>query len=115
MHGPGPRPPLRGTELRRLLVLRGRLRDEVAGAPRRVQREVLRALELARRLRLEGCARPWTPPAMAPDELLREIKWRVDVASLAEVSAAVRVLDRARRGGAWRTLRGPGRRASRAR
>jgi hypothetical protein len=67
------------------------------GAPRTVQRDVLRALEEARRARQHGPARPWIPPAMAGDELVREIKWRLDAAALAEVDAAARVLERARR------------------
>lgn len=91
-----------GGELRRLLVLRGRVRDRIMGASRALQREVLRALEEARRLRLEGRVESWTPPAMAPGELLREIKWRIDVASLHEADAAARMLDRAARDAARR-------------
>jgi len=86
-----------GTELRRLLVFRGRLRQEIVGLPRRAQRDVLRALEHARQLRLHGRAAAWTPPAMTAAELIREIKWRIDASSLAEVTAGVEVLDRARR------------------
>lgn len=88
---------LSGTELRRLLVLRDRLRDVVVGVPRRLQTEVLRALEAARQIRVEGRTRPWTPPTMTRDELVREIKWRLDAAGLDEVVAAARVMDRAAR------------------
>lgn len=96
---------LSGGELRRLLVLRTRVRDGIVGAPRAVQRDVLRALEEARRLRLEGRAESWIPPAMAPGELIREIKWRIDVASLHEAGAAARALDRAARDAARRRRR----------
>lgn len=88
---------LSGSELRRLLVLRGRLREAIVGVPRTIQRDVLRAIEEARRARQRGPAGPWIPPAMAGDELVREIKWRLDAAALAEVDAAARVLERARR------------------
>jgi hypothetical protein len=91
-----------GGDLRRLLVLRSRVRDRIVDAPRAVQREVLRSLEEARRLRLDGRVESWTPPALAPGELLREIKWRIDVASLPEADAAARVLDRAARDAARR-------------
>lgn len=97
---------LSGSELRRLLVLRGRLRETIIGAPRAIQRDVLRALEEARQARQHGLARPWIPPDMAGDELVREIKWRLEAASLAEVDAAARVMERARRRLAART--GPG-------
>lgn len=96
---------LSGGELRRLLVLRSQVRDRIVGAPRAVQRDVLRALEEARRLRLDGRVESWTPPAMAPDELIREIKWRIGVASLREAEAAARVLDRAAKGAARRQRR----------
>jgi hypothetical protein len=102
---------LSGSELRRLLVLRGRLRETIVGAPRTIQRDVLRALEEARRARQHGHAPPWIPPDMARDELVREIKWRLDAASLVEVDAADRVMERARRRLTART--GPGTRSAR--
>jgi hypothetical protein len=80
-----------------LLVLRGRLREEIVGLPRQAQRDVLQALERARQQRLHGKAAPWTPPAMTAAELIREIKWRIDAAALPEVVAGAAVLDRARR------------------
>ncbi|MDR7542853.1 MAG: hypothetical protein QN120_01230 [Armatimonadota bacterium] len=92
-----PRSALSGSELRRLLVLRSRLRGAVVAAPRAVRREVLGALEAARQRRQYGRARPWTPPEMTGDELIREIKWRLDAADLQEVDAAARVLERANR------------------
>jgi hypothetical protein len=98
-----------GSELRRLLALRRRLRDAVVGTPRAVQRDVLRALEGARAVRQEGRAGPWTPPEMTGDELLREIKWRLDAAALGEVDAAALVLDRASRRLAERRRRQPAR------
>jgi hypothetical protein len=96
---------LSGSELRRLLVLRSRLREAIVGVPRAVQREVLQAIETARQVRQEGRTRAWTPPEMTRDELIREIKWRLDAAGLDEVDAAARVIDRAGRRG-----RGPVRR-----
>lgn len=105
MSAPGHARFLSGGELRRLLALRSRVRDGVVGAPRAVQRDVLRAIEEARRMRLEGRLESWTPPAMAPDELIREIKWRIDVASPHEADAAARVLDRAARNAARRKRR----------
>jgi hypothetical protein len=88
---------LTGSELRRLLVLRDRARQEIVGAPRSVQREALQAMEAARRLRQEGQTADWRPPQMTGEEYVREIKWRLDVAALTEVEAATRVLDRAAR------------------
>ncbi|MGQ0569965.1 MAG: hypothetical protein ACT4P5_10625 [Armatimonadota bacterium] len=90
---------LSGHEIRRLLVLRSQLRDGIVGLARRAQREILEALEEARQLRLYGRARTSAPPAMATDELIREIKWRIDAASLSELSAGARVLERAKRTG----------------
>jgi hypothetical protein len=84
-----------GGELRRLLALRARLREAVVGQSRGTQREVLRAMEEARRRRENRDAAPWMPPAMATDELIREIKWRLDVASVPELDAAEAVLARA--------------------
>ncbi len=97
-----PQPHLSGTELRRLLVLRSRLRDGIVGLPQRAQRDVLQALEHARQRRLLGRVTPWTPPAMTAAELIRELKWRIDAASLPEVTAGAEVLDRARRAPAGR-------------
>jgi hypothetical protein len=51
-------------------------------------------MEEARQLRQLGKAVPWTPPAMATDELIREIKWRLDVASVPELDAAEAALER---------------------
>jgi hypothetical protein len=86
-----------GGELRRLLALRARLRQDIVGQSRATQRDVLCAMEEARQLRQLGKASQWTPPAMAPDELIREIKWRLDVASVPELDAAAAVLERAAR------------------
>lgn len=83
-----------GAELRRLLALRARLRDDIVGRPRATQREVLRVMEETRQRRQTGAAVPWVPPAMATDELIREIKWRLDVASVPELDAAVAALER---------------------
>ncbi|MGH2403558.1 MAG: hypothetical protein ACRDGN_03755 [bacterium] len=94
-----------GHNLRRLLVLRERLRDQVVGLPRDLQHEVLRALEAARHLRLHGSAAVRTPPQMTAAESLREIKWRVEAASLAELTAAASALDRVRRKAAARAQR----------
>jgi hypothetical protein len=96
-------PLVSGSELRRILVLRDRLRASIVGLPRAEQREVLRALETARQMRQEGHTRSWTPPEMTRNEIIREIKWRLDAASLVEVEAAVRVLDRAERRAGTRT------------
>jgi hypothetical protein len=86
---------LSGAEIRRLLVLRSRLRDAVVGLPRPAQRAILQALEEARLQREHGRPLSWSPPAMGTGELIREIKWRVDVAPLAELDAGVRTLERA--------------------
>lgn len=86
---------LSGADLRRLLVLRERLRAQVVVGSRRQRQEVLHAMEQARQLRLRGRAVPWQVPAMTSSELLREIKWRLDAASLEETAAAARVLDSA--------------------
>ncbi|MDI6771695.1 MAG: hypothetical protein QME77_03815 [bacterium] len=88
---------LSGADLRRLLVLRDRLRGEIVVGSRRKRQEVLRAMEQARQLRLYGRAVPYQVPAMTSSELLREIKWRLDAASLEEATAAARVLHSARR------------------
>lgn len=78
-------------------MLRDRLRGEIVGRGHHQRQEVLRAMEKARQLRLHGRAAPWQAPAMTSSELLREIKWRLDSASLEEATAAARVLDSARR------------------
>ncbi len=83
-----------GGELRRLLALRARLREDIVGRPRATQREVLRVMEEARQRRQTGNAAPWMPPTMATDELIREIKWRLDVASVSELDAAAAALER---------------------
>jgi hypothetical protein len=88
---------LSGSELRRLLVLRERLRGAVVGAPRSVQIEVLQALEAGRQARVEGRTWSWAPPAMTRDELIREIKWRLEAAGISEVDAAAHAVDRASR------------------
>jgi hypothetical protein len=96
---------LSGHDLRRLILLRRRIRDEIVGLPRDLQHEVLRALERARHQRLHGADPPRTPPQMTAAEILREIKWRIDAASLVELNAAARALDRVRRKAAVRTHR----------
>jgi hypothetical protein len=89
-----------------MLALRARLRQAVVGQARATQREVLRVMEEARQRRQTGAVTAWTPPAMATDELLREVKWRLDVASVAELDAAAEVLERAARAAARRPDRG---------
>jgi hypothetical protein len=96
---------LSGHDLRRLILLRRRIRDEIVGLPRDLQHEVLRALERARHQRLHGTDPPRTPPQMTAAEILREIKWRIDAASLTELNAAAWALDRVRRKAAVRTRR----------
>ncbi|MGQ0549830.1 MAG: hypothetical protein ACT4PY_09225 [Armatimonadota bacterium] len=102
-----------GHDLRRLIVLRQHIRDQVVGLPRDLQHEVLRALEAARHLRLHGSAPPRTPPQMTAAETLREIKWRADAASLVELNAAAGALARVRRKAAARAQRVADRRSSR--
>ncbi|MDR7555617.1 MAG: hypothetical protein QN157_08425 [Armatimonadota bacterium] len=85
---------LSGTDLRHLLQLRRRLRDEIVAIPRDLLREVLYALEQTRRWRYQPSPPPWAPAEMSRGELLRELKWRLDVAALPELVAAARVLDR---------------------
>lgn len=87
---------LTGTRLRQLLQLRHRLRHEAADVPRDVLREILYAIEQTRRWRLGPDRAPWAPAQMSRAELLRELKWRLDVAALPELTAAARVLDRTR-------------------
>ncbi len=88
-----PKQILSGAELRRLLLLRERLRTAIVTASRRQRQEVLAAMELARQKRLGGRTVPWQAPEMAPSELLREIKWRLDISSLEEAGAAARALE----------------------
>ncbi len=83
-----------GTDLRHLLQLRRRLRNEIVAIPRELLREVLYALEQTRRWRHQPSPPPWAPAQMSRGELLRELKWRLDVAALPELVAAARVLDR---------------------
>jgi hypothetical protein len=97
MRSPTGRQALSGSELHRLLALRSRLRAEIVGAPRRVQRDVLEMMEAARQARQDGRVRRWVAPEMTRDEVIREIKWRLDAAGLDEVDAAARVMARARR------------------
>jgi len=54
-------------------------------------------MEQARQKRLHGRTVPHQVPAMTSSELLREIKWQLDAASLEEATAAARVMDSARR------------------
>ena len=83
--------------MRQLLEWRRRLRDEIVALPRVGQREVLGAIEEARRSRLSGTQAARTPPEMSRAELIRRLKWRIDAAGLEESAAGVRALDRARR------------------
>jgi hypothetical protein len=87
-------------------VLRSRLREAIVGVPRAVQREVLQAIETARESRQTGRSHAWTPPEMTRDELIREVKWRLDSAGLDEVEAAARVIDRTARRGRGAARRG---------
>ncbi len=102
-----------GHDLRRLIVLRQEIRDRIVGLPRDLQHEVLRALEAARHLRLHGSTASRIPPQMTGAEVLREIKWRADAASLAELNAAATALDRVRRKAAARAQRTAHRRSLR--
>ncbi len=86
---------LSGRNLRRLLDLRGRIRNEVLSLPVSRQREVLREIETARRKRLPGPRDPLRD--LAAGEVLREIKWLVGTLSLEEAEVAVRALDRVKR------------------
>jgi len=88
---------LSGSELRQLLVWRRRLRDEIVRLPRVWQREVLGAVEEARRHRLSTSQPVGTPMEMGRAELIRRLKWRIDAAGLEESAAGVRALDRASR------------------
>jgi hypothetical protein len=96
---------LSGADMRRLLQLRRRLRDELVRLPRARQRDVLLALARARHARLHAAAAVPVPPEMTPAELRRELKWRIDAAGLAELEAGARVLDRAQRVAAARIRR----------
>lgn len=105
---------LSGSEIRRVVQLRERLRDGIIGLHREAQRDVLRALGEARRRRLGSHGNAWEPPAMTPAELIREIRWRVDAAPLDELTAAAAALERAKEraargvGTVRRTRRSPG-------
>ncbi len=94
-----------GHDLRQLIVLRQQIRDQVVGLPRVLLHEVLRALEAARHLRLHGSVATRTPPQMTAAEVLREIKWRTDAASLTELHAAAAALTRVRRKAGLRARR----------
>jgi len=98
MGAPGAIRRLSGGELRQLLEWRRRLRSEIVGLPRVWQRQVLDALEEARRHRLAGPSPQPTPTEMSRAELVHLIKWRIDAAGLEESAAGIRALDRARRG-----------------
>jgi hypothetical protein len=95
---------LGGADLRTLLQLRRRLRDEIVAIPRDQLREVLYALEQTRRWR-HAPPPPWAPAEMSRGEILRELKWRLDVAALPELVAAARVLDRIQQARAAARLR----------
>jgi hypothetical protein len=91
---------LSGSELRELLVLRARLRETAVGLPRAALHETLVAMEQARQ------GRPPRPiAAMTGGELLRELKWRLQTASAAELRAAAAIVERARRALAARARR----------
>ncbi|MCL6553587.1 MAG: hypothetical protein K6W08_10785 [Firmicutes bacterium] len=105
---PPHRMPLGGADLRTLLQLRRRLRHEIVAIPRDQLREVLYALEQTRRWR--HAPPPWAPAEMSRGEILRELKWRLDVAALPELVAAARVLDRIQQARAAARLRSRGRR-----
>lgn len=83
---------LSGRDLGRLLTLRQRIRTEVVALPLGQQRQVLRAMQDARRQRLAGPHDPIRD--LAPGEVLREVKWLTGTLSLDEAEAAVRAMDR---------------------
>lgn len=86
---------VRGSDLRRLLELRRRIRNEVLDLPISRQRQLLREMVAARRDLVPGprdAARE-----LATGEVLREIKWLLNTLSLREAEIAVRALDRLRR------------------
>ena len=85
---------LSGRNVRRLLELRERIRNEVLALPLSQQRQLLRLMETARRERLPGPRDPVRE--LAAGEVLREIKWLIGTLSLEEAEAAVRALDRFR-------------------
>lgn len=97
MSTPGAIRHLSGGELRQLLEWRRRLRNEIVGLPRVWQRQVLDALEGARRHRLAGTSPEPIPTEMSRAEMIHLIKWRIDAAGLEESAAGIRALDRARR------------------
>ena len=88
---------LSGSELRQLLEWRRRLRDEIVALPRVGQREVLGAIEAARRNRLSGRQEAPIAVEMGRAEIIRQLKWRIDAAGLEESAAGIRALDRAQR------------------
>lgn len=85
-------PRLSGSELRRLLELRERIKLEAFRLPTGRQRQLLELLERSR---------PWTaPPPPLPEmsrgELVRAINWRLGTITLPTALAAAALLDRAR-------------------
>ena len=80
-----------------MLEWRRRLRDEIVALPRVGQREVLGAIETARRHRLSGLHAAPIAVEMSRAELIRQLKWRIDAAGLGESAAGIRALDRAQR------------------
>ncbi|MDR7512241.1 MAG: hypothetical protein QN147_09525 [Armatimonadota bacterium] len=91
---------LSGSELRELLVLRARLRETAVGLPRAALHAALVAMEQAH------AGRPPRPVAlMTGGELLRELKWRLETASPAELRAGAASVERARRARARREAR----------
>jgi hypothetical protein len=97
MATPGAMRQLSGGELRQLLEWRRRLRAEIVGLSRVGMRQVLHALEEARRQRLAGPPAETAPAVMTRAEMIHRLKWRIDAAGLEESGAGIRALDRARR------------------
>lgn len=80
---------LSGTELRRLLQLREKIKVESLQLPRPLQHRLLELLE---------AARPWqVPPQAVPEmsrgELIRAIRWRLGTIPLAGAVAAAEFID----------------------
>ncbi len=75
---------LSGSEIRRLLQLREKIKVESLRLPRAVQQQLLEVLEQARHWR----GTPAAVPEMSRGELIRAIRWRVGTIPLAGAMAA---------------------------
>lgn len=88
----GSSPRLSGTELRRLLQFREKVKVESLNLPRPLQHKLLELLEASRPWQIP----PQTVPEMSRGELIRAIRWRLGTIPLAGATAAAEFVQRHR-------------------